>query len=383
VNAQQARQYQPSDAYEDATQNLEDFGELLESLLREMLAQAGLVTHSIEARVKKRKSATDKLCANSEKYTCLADLDDLLGVRVITYFPDQVDAVAAVVVPEFSTDPEKSVDKRAILDPDRFGYLSMHYVVQLHPSRAKLAEYKRFASITFELQIRSILQHAWAEIQHDLGYKTRQAIPRDLQRRFTRLAGLLEIADCEFQAIRDQLACYEERVSEEIELNPEGVLLDQASMVELINQSAVVGRIDRAIVEAYPGSGIIPRPGNVLKNFAADRVYTFSGLGFTDISSVTAALVENEDDVVKFAGTWIRESKSCKRRSGTPSEAFSSPVIFGSGASLLYLGYVLALGRTAEVDTREAIPELACYLPKNQLKTIAEMHRIYTRDFKD
>ena len=61
-------------------------------------------------------------------------MTDLLGVRIITYFPDEVDKAAKLVEREFCVDPDNSVDKRSILDPDRFGYLSLHYVLTLNRS---------------------------------------------------------------------------------------------------------------------------------------------------------------------------------------------------------------------------------------------------------
>ncbi|TMR94372.1 GTP pyrophosphokinase [Nonomuraea basaltis] len=112
------------------------------------------------------------------------------------------------------------MDKRKALDPDRFGYLSLHYVASLDTRRAELAEYKRFANNGFEIQIRSILQHAWAEIEHDLGYKSRLGVPSTTRRRFSRLAGLLELADAEFVSIRDELRLYEKRVESDLANQP-------------------------------------------------------------------------------------------------------------------------------------------------------------------
>jgi hypothetical protein len=69
----------------------------------------------------------------------------------------------------------------------------------------ELPKYKKFKNCKIEIQIRSILQHAWAEIEHDLGYKSQTATPYDARRGFSRLAGLLEITDIEFRKLRDDL----------------------------------------------------------------------------------------------------------------------------------------------------------------------------------
>ena len=53
-----------------------------------------------------------------------------------------------------------------------------------------------------EIQVSTILQDAWAEIEHDIVYKSPEDIPFRLRRRFACLAGLLEIADREFESLR-------------------------------------------------------------------------------------------------------------------------------------------------------------------------------------
>src|SRR5262249_19087167 len=89
-----------------------------------------------------------------------------------------------------------------LIEKERFGYQSVHYLVRIRSERAELAEYQRFAGFIAEIQVRTILQHAWAEIEHDIQYKSTSAIPSEIRRRFMQLAGLLEIADREFQAIQ-------------------------------------------------------------------------------------------------------------------------------------------------------------------------------------
>ncbi len=98
---------------------------------------------------------------------------------------------------------EKSNKGIALIESDRFGYQSIHYLLRIKGDRAGLPEYQRFSRHIVEVQVRTILQHAWAEIEHDIQYKSLRAIPTVIRRRFVALAGMLEIADREFQAIDD------------------------------------------------------------------------------------------------------------------------------------------------------------------------------------
>lgn len=196
-----------------------------------LLEQAGLNIHHVTGRVKKPMSLEDKLRRKPGRYRSLSDVTDLVAVRVITYFESDVGAVSRLIEANHRVDWENSIDKSKMHDPDRFGYMGVHYVVQVTPDTPELAA---FAGLGFEVQIRSILQHAWAEIEHDLGYKNREAIPREVQRRFYRLAGLLEMADEEFMALhrlsRDYAATLPERVQEA----PDSVFIDAQSMKHLL-----------------------------------------------------------------------------------------------------------------------------------------------------
>jgi putative GTP pyrophosphokinase len=89
------------------------------------------------------------------------------------------------------------------LEEDRLGYQSVHFIVKLSETRINLPEYKQYKNLMCEIQVRTVMQHAWAEIEHDIQYKSSITIPADLRRRFITLAGLLEVADHEFQTIQD------------------------------------------------------------------------------------------------------------------------------------------------------------------------------------
>ena len=154
--------------YDNKREILENLDKSLETLINSLLKQKGIKAHQIQTRVKNRDSLEKKILAK-QKYEFLDDITDIVGIRIITYFEDEVDKVAKVVEEEFDIDRENSVDKREI-DTDRFGYRSLYYVASLKKSRTILSEYSDFETFKFEFQIRSILQHSWAEIEHDLGY---------------------------------------------------------------------------------------------------------------------------------------------------------------------------------------------------------------------
>ncbi|HLO04053.1 MAG TPA: RelA/SpoT domain-containing protein [Symbiobacteriaceae bacterium] len=179
------------------------FGRKLVELLQEALGEIHL--HSIYFRVKDLERLNEKIVRHGKHYETLMDVTDLLGIRVVTYFADDIDRVVEVIDEEFAVDQSRSVDKRSTTEADRFGYISVHKVVQLSEARTQLAEYKRFEGLFAEIQIRSILQHAWAEIEHDLGYLADE-MPAHLRRKFSILSGMLELVDEEFKRLRDELA---------------------------------------------------------------------------------------------------------------------------------------------------------------------------------
>src|SRR6266568_4992514 len=164
-------------AYDERRALYAAFAATIRDLFAQLLEGAGVKVHGIYERTKERESFIKKISREGGTYVSLEEVTDIVGLRVITFFSDDVDKVASIVRKEFVVDSKNSVDKRVLLDPDRFGYLSLHFIVQLHPTRAALAEYRRYSSLRAEIQIRSVLQHAWAEIEHDLGYKAKIEVP--------------------------------------------------------------------------------------------------------------------------------------------------------------------------------------------------------------
>ena len=189
------------------------------------------VTH----RIKTVESIKGKLERKPEKYTEISDLRDILGFRIICYFQEDIDLIAEKIAGGFRVDRKLSTDKRNLIDPTSFGYLSLHYIIALPDDEGYPEE---LCNLWFEVQIRTILQHAWAEIEHDLGYKSEFGVPRVVRRNFSRAASLLETADEVFTYIRQMLAQYKKDVVSSIENDQAGELyLDAITITEFTSRS--------------------------------------------------------------------------------------------------------------------------------------------------
>jgi putative GTP pyrophosphokinase len=318
--------------YERATEGLDDFGRRLQTMVEGLLRTESLSVNQVTYRVKTRQSAEGKVRDHPDKYGSIADLTDMLGVRIITYFPDQVDDVAAIIEREFDIDYENSVDKRTALDVDRFGYLSVHYVGTLNQARAVLAENDQAKNVKIEFQIRTHLQHAWAEIEHDFGYKTQMVVPRTIRRRFCRLAGLLEVADTEFQAIRDESATYAARVTSQIRLGAGNLPIDRISLMAFIKQSPKVSDLDEELALVF-GSQIEPEI-TVSVPYSEMIAEGILPLGIETIAELASALKKRSDAIVEFARGWVRLGAE---------RAEPAPRGLTQGISLFYLTVILAI----------------------------------------
>jgi putative GTP pyrophosphokinase len=319
--------------YDRRAEELKTFAQRVERLVVDVLSGPVAVSQ-IQARVKGRGELHEKLLRETAEYQSLYDVTDVVGLRVITFFARDVDVVASVVTSEFTIDADNSVDKRAIIDPDRFGYLSLHYIVSLDPKRAANTEWTPFGKVPFEVQIRSLLQHTWAEIEHDLGYKTEQAIPRDARRRFSRLAGMLEIADSEFDGIRADLTAYQAELEERVIRAPAGLLIDQVSLARYVETDALVKSLDQEIA-----SGRNARL-ELVPGYVARRSANLERLGLQTLGEMADALATNESFITEFADRWMR---------GRRYEALRR------GISLYFLALVLLAQRGAPVELATAL----------------------------
>jgi putative GTP pyrophosphokinase len=178
--------------------------------VRSLLDEAGINYLSVTGRTKSVASFAAKAVRQVDGRMLYADplteITDQVGVRVITYVRDDVDAVAGLLADQLTLLDDRDMGQETAAD-GRWGYASRHLLVTAEPGSAPTEEDGGLDGRRASVQVRTVLQHAWAEFEHDIRYKG--TIPDehapDLNRRFALAAGLLELADREFSAIRDRV----------------------------------------------------------------------------------------------------------------------------------------------------------------------------------
>lgn len=238
-----------------------------------------------------------------------------------------MDKVALIINSEFEKDSKNSIDKREV-ESDKFGYKSLHYVVSLNKERLKLTEYKRFKNTKVEIQIRSVLQHAWAEIEHDIGYKTELSIPDHLKRDFYRAAALIETVDLEFVKIKNAVIKYKSSIQSEIKKQPENIDINLNSLTAFLQSSTDIDKIDNEVAK---------QAGYKYDELELISIDFLIGLlnynTVNTIDTLDKLLKTNKILIGLFANKWIAHS------TGT----------FKKGISIFYLAYVL-VGESNNVD---------------------------------
>lgn len=184
-------------AYADEHPRLLAAGDDALELVTSVLDEAGINYLSVTGRVKAVASFAEKAGRMADGKPLYAEplreITDQVGVRVITYAQSDVDAVAELLADQVVVVDDRDMGRETASE-GRFGYASRHLLLELDGRPV-------------QVQIRTVLQHAWAEFEHDIRYKGQMPAEhaRDFDRRFTLAAGLLELADREFSAIRDTL----------------------------------------------------------------------------------------------------------------------------------------------------------------------------------
>jgi len=195
------------DRYQKQKSTYEGLSKTAESILLNLLHKENIPIVSVSSRVKTSESLTEK--QRRKRYKNPAqEITDIIGLRVITYTEDDAKLVCALVTGTFLTDASLSIDKGERLKVDQIGYRSYHFVCELGKKRVELPEFQAFKGLRFEVQVRTVLQHAWAEVEHDRNYKFSGILPAALQRRLFLISGVLEMGDRELNQLSRDIDSY-------------------------------------------------------------------------------------------------------------------------------------------------------------------------------
>lgn len=267
--------------------------EVLSKELEHFLAQNNIYVTALETRVKTEESLAGKLDKKGFKYETIFDLTDIVGARVITFYTDEVDKIAAMVDRIFEVDWANSIDKRKMHQLDSFGYNSLHYICRIPKKMFFDPQYPEINEIRFELQMRTALQHVWATINHDIGYKTGIEIPVEHLRNINRLAGMLELADEQFSAIRQEFNDYRRRVQE---------LVSSGNF----NDVPLNGDTFRSYLELRPFDKLLKKiaavnQAEIHNSSVTPYLNVLFDLGFKTLGEVDRMIHENSEDAYQLA----------------------------------------------------------------------------------
>lgn len=171
----------------------EAFGIFLKSRIQKAIANVGLHA-DVTSRAKEVHSLVKKLLL--KPHHSYATMPDKAGVRVCVRFTREVAPIVAIVDGLFAC----IVDKKGGVG-DRVGYSSVHLDTKLRENDPDVGLYPT-GTFHAEVQVRTMAQHLWSEMDHEI-YKGDTVLPADLRRRAVLLAGILEVADEEFNRINE------------------------------------------------------------------------------------------------------------------------------------------------------------------------------------
>ena len=298
------------------------FCDALFHLLDVLLKSDAVRLHVLTRRVKDGRSLEQKIRRPDKEYQHLSDVTDVVGLRIITHFAAEVHRIVALLDREFEVDRAASEDKRRTLDPNTFGYLSVHYVISLRPARATLPEYRDYLGLKAEIQVRSILQHAWAENEHDLGYKSNVAVPEAIRRRWARLAGLLELGDAELDAIRTQSVEHATKIEAAMNVIPAGgyqdIPLDRLSLAAFAAKDPILLSLEQDMATAVGAQ--LCDDSTVIE----EAVPRLADLGISTVGALRTKLERHRTEILAMTKL---------RMSGFPS--------LSRGTEFLFLAYLL------------------------------------------
>lgn len=244
---------------------------LVSSIMASLMQGEKIEYLAISTRVKEYESALEKVKRKS--YTAPKEqLTDLGGIRIIVFFESDLVRVAKLIKESFTVDENHSGDKKRQMSVDQTGYRSLHFVCDMGEARFLLPEYKNLKGLKFEFQVRTVLQHAWAELAHDRNYKFVGKLPEDAERKLYLYAGMLELADKGLDELSREMDAHIEQTQEDIKSGFLGSPIDSVGLFTFVEEWASRNGIHLRSI--HPKSGF----GDLISELNSFGVHTLAQL---------------------------------------------------------------------------------------------------------
>ncbi|MGP9420597.1 GTP pyrophosphokinase [Pseudomonas reactans] len=188
-------------------------GKHIAFIIENLLQQNKIEYLSVSYRTKSKEGILEKVGRKQYKNP-IEELTDISGVRVILYLESDIAKVSDIIKSTLHIDDKNSMNNEGRLSSDKIGYRSVHYVCDIGEKRNALEEYEFISGLNCEIQVRTMLQHAWAELTHDRNYKLGANLPLQIQRKINLFSGMLEIADEGFSEIVNSIEEYKESIKD-------------------------------------------------------------------------------------------------------------------------------------------------------------------------
>jgi len=263
------------------------------SIMENLLKTSGVEFLAVTGRTKSKDSCIEKINRKSYKDP-VTELTDLSGIRIVAYFESDIKIISDIINEAFNVDAKNSLNQDERLSIDQIGYRSVHFVCDIGGTRSELPEFKGLSNLKFEVQVRTVLQHAWAELAHDRNYKFSGKLPSEIERSLFLYAGMLEIADKGFSELSERIDGYIFKVQKAINEGDLDYELDSLTLPSFIENWFRVNNLQLKPVEH--------------KNDIGKLIYELNSVGITRAIELNDIIPENYakkcEDPKYFSNIW-------------------------------------------------------------------------------
>ena len=185
-------------------------GKNLLGVIAGTLSQMGVELYGVSYRVKDFESFRDK----AERGGFAKPFEqggDICGIRIVHYYKSDMPKIAHFI--SQVTEIVAGEDIAQVLQTDRFGFRSMHFVVKLKKELLANEAFAGMEGMLAEIQVRTAVMETWANIMGKLAYEKKEHIPEDFQRKFYQLNAFFDLADDTFDELRREKENYVDKIT--------------------------------------------------------------------------------------------------------------------------------------------------------------------------